>query len=746
MAGPVEGGGLEGTDDREVTPPHLTKEQIEGHVSTLESLIKDHNQRNKADPIRLNFELEDTEVHDQHITKGKEVADEDLRKPFKEARRTPLTHRIIEFVGLEYKMPTNIKLYDGTTNQEDHLSRFTGAANSGEWPMPVWCRMFQQTLDESARGWFERLPHNSINEWADLREAFTARYSVRRISSFMDAVKSLELAKHFSNKVPVTVNEMMERLDDFVRSEEAYASTELPKGEAGDPHRKTSLPFLNRIPKRNFSYRDTAVAPGPSAHVEPIKIRKSRSVLRLSPRKRPPYERLYPTEKTIRNGTGMREAKPPSERCLSSFTLQHHSGGPGLKTLRAISSTIHSMMKFPTPKGIATLVIQTIIIVECRRLEKKQMFKEECSKEGKEVSVTEEVLVNPSFPDQWVTIGGRLTKACRDQLKCLLKDNMGVFTWESSDMMGVPRKIIEHALNVNLSLDLVCQKRRTFSLEKSKVITNEVVEWMKAGIVHPIKYPTYISNPVLVKKGDGIWRMCIDFKNLNSACLKDYYPLPNIDCKVELVMGFKYKCFLDAYKGYHQIQIAKDDKEKTSFYTDHGTYYYTKIPFGLKNEGATYQKLVDSLFQSQSGWNLEAYVDDMVIKSKDEMMLLADMAETFDNLKKINMKPNPKKMLFRGRRGKIYGSLSRKLASLNRILTKSAERSLPFFNTLKNITKKNKLEYQWTNEAEEAFQQMKKIILDLPSLTSPFPKETLYAYLAVAKEVASLVLLTDRKG
>ncbi|GKD05719.1 reverse transcriptase domain-containing protein, partial [Tanacetum coccineum] len=181
LSGSVEGGGPEGTDDREETPPPLTKEQIEGHESALKSLIKSHNQRNKGDPIRLDFELEDTEVQDHGIAKGKKVMDEDLRKPFKEARRTPLTRRIIEFAGPEYKMPTNIKLYDGTTDPEDHLSRFASAANSGEWPMPVWCRMFQQTLDGSARGWFERLPHDNINEWADLREAFASRYSVRRV-------------------------------------------------------------------------------------------------------------------------------------------------------------------------------------------------------------------------------------------------------------------------------------------------------------------------------------------------------------------------------------------------------------------------------------------------------------------------------------------------------------------------------------------------------------------------------------
>ncbi|GJX67159.1 hypothetical protein Tco_0302886 [Tanacetum coccineum] len=117
---------------RYVTPPPLTKEQIEGHVSALKSLIKDHNQRNKTDPIHLDFELEDTKVRDQHIVNGKEVVDEDVKKPFKEARKTPITSRIIEFAGPKYKMPANIKLHDGTPDPEDHLSRFASAANSGE--------------------------------------------------------------------------------------------------------------------------------------------------------------------------------------------------------------------------------------------------------------------------------------------------------------------------------------------------------------------------------------------------------------------------------------------------------------------------------------------------------------------------------------------------------------------------------------------------------------------------------------
>ncbi|GJU94224.1 reverse transcriptase domain-containing protein [Tanacetum coccineum] len=160
---------------------------------------------------------------------------------------------------------------------------------------------------------------------------------------------------------------------------------------------------------------------------------------------------------------------------------------------------------------------------------------------------------------------------------------------------------------------------------------------------------------MLVKKVDETWRMCIDFKNLNFVCPKDVYPLPKINLKIKAAMGFPFKCFLDAYKGCHQIQMDEEDEEKTAFYTDKGTYCYTKIPFGLKNARATYQRVVDSAFQTQLGRNLEAYVDDMVIKIKTEWDMVMDIAETFHNLRKINMKLNPKKCSFRVTEGKFLG-------------------------------------------------------------------------------------------
>ncbi|GKF45231.1 reverse transcriptase domain-containing protein, partial [Tanacetum coccineum] len=159
------------------------------------------------------------------------------------------------------------------------------------------------------------------------------------------------------------------------------------------------------------------------------------------------------------------------------------------------------------------------------------------------------------------------------------------------------------------------------------------------------------------KKSDGSWRMCVDFTDLNKACPQDCYPLPEIDWKVESLCGYPFKCFLDAYKGYHQIQMAKDDEEKTAFHTSQGVYCYTKMPFGLKNAGATYQRLVDNTFEGQVGRKLEVYVDDLVIKSHFEDELVRDIVETFKALRKINMKLNPKKCTFGATEGMFLGYL-----------------------------------------------------------------------------------------
>ncbi|KAL0373280.1 UNVERIFIED_CONTAM: Transposon Ty3-G Gag-Pol polyprotein [Sesamum radiatum] len=121
---------------------------------------------------------------------------------------------------------------------------------------------------------------------------------------------------------------------------------------------------------------------------------------------------------------------------------------------------------------------------------------------------------------------------------------------------------------------------------------------------------------VLVPKPGEKWRICIDFRDLNKACPKYFYPLSRIDQLVDSTSGCELLCMMDASQGYHQIMLALEDRKNVSFITSSGTFYYLAMPFGLKNTGATYQRLVDKIFRLQIGKNIEVYVDDMVVKSK----------------------------------------------------------------------------------------------------------------------------------
>ena len=125
----------------------------------------------------------------------------------------------------------------------------------------------------------------------------------------------------------------------------------------------------------------------------------------------------------------------------------------------------------------------------------------------------------------------------------------------------------------------------------------------------------------------------MDFTDLNKAFPKDSFPLPRIDQLVDSTAGHKLLTFMDTFSGYNQIKMAEEDQEKTAFITSRGLYCYKVMPFGLKNAGATYQKLVNKMFNKQIGRNMEMYVNDMLVKSKEELAHLDDLREKFATLK-----------------------------------------------------------------------------------------------------------------
>nr|GEY24650.1 reverse transcriptase domain-containing protein [Tanacetum cinerariifolium] len=158
----------------------------------------------------------------------------------------------------------------------------------------------------------------------------------------------------------------------------------------------------------------------------------------------------------------------------------------------------------------------------------------------------------------------------RNKLCDLLQQNLDVFTWKPADMTDVLMHVAEHQLNIREGCPPVRQKRRSQAADRNQTIQEEVEKLVDT-----------------------------DYKDLNKACLKDGYPLPQIDLKVESLCGSLFKCFVNAYKGYHQIKMAKEDEEKTTFITSQGVFCYSKMPFGLRNAGATNQRLVDKAFYKQ---------------------------------------------------------------------------------------------------------------------------------------------------
>ncbi|GKB15544.1 reverse transcriptase domain-containing protein [Tanacetum coccineum] len=265
-------------------------------------------------------------------------------------------------------------------------------------------------------------------------------------------------------------------------------------------------------------------------------------------------------------------------------------GRTTMQKMGIVVSIIHRAIKFHTLKGVDT-VLSTY---EPDKIGEGQKKLKEASQEATKdtlscMSTEEEIIINNKYPDQTVIIGRQLPTSFNKRLRDLLKENADIITWTYSDMMGIPKTIMERST-----------PQRSRRADKGE---------------HPAR------------------------SQIPDMGIKPYY----------------YK--KDAYKGYHQIPMAKGDKEKTAFFTREGVFCYKRLPFGLKNAGATYQRLVDTVFSNQIGRNLEVHVDDMVIKSDSKEDMLANIQETFDKLRAINMKLNPRKCSFGVEEGPFLGYL-----------------------------------------------------------------------------------------
>jgi hypothetical protein len=200
------------------------------------------------------------------------------------------------------------------------------------------------------------------------------------------------------------------------------------------------------------------------------------------------------------------------------------------------------------------------------------------------------------------------------------------------------------------------QPLRRFAHGKREAIKRKIAKLLAAGFIKEVIHPEWVANPILVRKKNNEWRMCVDYTDLNKHCPKDHFGLSRIDQVVDSTVVCVLLCFLDCYLGYHQIVLKEEDQIKTAFITPFGTYAYKTISFGLKNGGATYQHAIQMCFADQLYRNVEAYVDDVVIKTRNPDNLIVDLEETFSSLRRYRWKLNSTKYIFGVPSGKLLGS------------------------------------------------------------------------------------------
>ncbi|XP_073022575.1 uncharacterized protein [Primulina eburnea] len=478
-------------------------------------------------------------------------------------------------------------------------------------------------------------------------------------------------------------------------------------------------------------------------------------------------------------------------------------GRPSLNLFRAVASTYHMKLKFPTSDGAGEAVGDSRLAREChasilqdavetRRRQgpgidsikgKKQKLEQDSSDNGvhlvegesedRERMTAAEALkrieIVPGDPKRTLKIGSDLSEEVESVLVAFLQRNTDAFAWGDGPLPGISPEYALHHLNVNPQMKPIKQKKRSFGPEKNKHIAEEVEKLIRANYIRPVSYPEWLANVVLVPKNGGKWRLCIDFTDLNKACPKDLFPLPRIDLLVDSTAGCELLSFLDAHQGYNQIRLAPEDQEKASFITDRGIYCYEVMPFGLKNAGATYQRLVNKMFANMIGRNMEVYIDDMLVKSVQAVKHVDDLEECFGVLRKYQMKLNPEKCSFGVRGGKFLGfmvsqrgieanpekikailsmspprsvkgvqELMGRMTALNRFISRAADKGLPFFRILRQGKG-----FKWSEECQQAFEELKKYLTTPPLLTKPQSWDTLLLYLATSSDAISAVLVVN---
>eukprot|EP00253_Pinus_taeda_P027021 PITA_27021 len=260
----------------------------------------------------------------------------------------------------------------------------------------------------------------------------------------------------------------------------------------------------------------------------------------------------------------------------------------------------------------------------------------------------------------------------------------------------------------------------------------------EAGIIAPIRFSEWMSNLGPTRKKTGEIKLCVDLRTMNKVSLKDNYPLPKIDHILQRVVGASRMSFLDGFSGFNQILVHPDDQEKTAFTTPWGNFKYVKMPFRLKNVGATFQRAMDIAFAKEIHDFLVIYLDDLTVFSKSNQQHLDHLRQVFLKCRKIQailQVPHPRNV-------KELQAFLGKIKFLRRFIPNLAK----LIRLLNNMLKKDS-KVKWTVEAKQAFEEIKMALTKTPVLTSPtFDRDFMIFSFASEHTIAVVLLQKDDQG
>ncbi|KAJ0954149.1 putative nucleotidyltransferase, Ribonuclease H [Helianthus annuus] len=272
-----------------------------------------------------------------------------------------------------------------------------------------------------------------------------------------------------------------------------------------------------------------------------------------------------------------------------------------------------------------------------------------------------------------VIIASNLSLEQEKALMEVLIANRAAIGWTIADLKGISPSIVMHKIITEEGAKPARDAQRRLNPNMREIVKKEVLKWLDAGIIYPISDSTWVSPTQTVPKKAGIqivtgedgkevatrpvtgWRICIDYRKLNAATSKDHFPLPFIDQIVEKLAGQKFYCFLDGYSGYNQIAIHPDDQQKTTFTCPYATFAFRRMPFGLCNAPATFQRCMMSIFSDMVGESLEIFMDDFSIFGTSFEACLEQLSRVLKRCVETNLVLSWEKSHFMVQEGIVLG-------------------------------------------------------------------------------------------